>query len=510
MSDCRRKSAGRDGKNDGVLDFDSCYRAMASRDTRFDGAFVVAVTSTGVYCRPVCGARTPKPANCRFFKVPAAAEAAGFRACRRCRPETAPSSPEWNVRGDLVARALRLIAGGTVDELGVAGLARQLAVSARHLHRQLVAEVGVGPLALALNRRAHVARMLIESSTLPLSDVAFAAGYSSIRQFNGAILAAFGRAPRELRRAHAAHDTAGSGPLLLHLRFRPPLDGEALLAWLRARAVPGVERVDGHRYHRTLRLPRGSGFAELDLAPATARSGPAVGRHRQVPVRLTLEDLRDVTAAVRRCRDLCDLDADPAAVAETLGASPALRARADAAPGLRVPGCADAFELAVRTVLEQHHPPERAARLCGRLVARWGERAVAPDGEPDRLFPTARALADADPGALGLGTRQAAAVHSLARAVADGALALGQDADRETTVAALRALPGLAPWAVARIATHALLDPDVFSAEDPALRRAAQELGLPRDPHALAREAHAWRPWRSYAAMHLLTATPPA
>ncbi|MCC3768944.1 bifunctional transcriptional activator/DNA repair enzyme AdaA, partial [Streptomyces sp. UNOC14_S4] len=248
MSDCRRKSAGYDGKNDGVLDFDSCYRAMASRDTRFDGAFVVAVTSTGVYCRPVCGARTPKPANCRFFKVPAAAEAAGFRACRRCRPETAPTSPEWNVRGDLVARALRLIAGGTVDEVGVAGLARQLAVSARHLHRQLVAEVGVGPLALALNRRAQVARMLIESSALPLSDVAFAAGYSSIRQFNGAVLAAFGRAPRELRRAHAAHDTASPGPLLLHLRFRPPLDGDALLAWLRARAVPGVERVEGHRY----------------------------------------------------------------------------------------------------------------------------------------------------------------------------------------------------------------------------------------------------------------------
>ncbi|MCC3773199.1 DNA-3-methyladenine glycosylase, partial [Streptomyces sp. UNOC14_S4] len=252
----------------------------------------------------------------------------------------------------------------------------------------------------------------------------------------------------------------------------------------------------GHRYHRTLRLPRGSGFAELDLAPGAARSGTGGGRHRQVPVRLTLEDLRDVTAAVRRCRDLCDLDADPAAVAETLRASPALRPRADAAPGLRVPGCADAFELAVRTVLEQHHPPEQAARLCGRLAARWGERAVAPDGEPDRLFPTARALADADPAALGLGVRQAATVRSLARAVADGTLTLEQDADREATAAALRALPGLAARSVARIATHALRDPDVFCAEDPVLQRAAHAQGLPRDPHALAHEAHAWRPCR--------------
>ncbi|MGW1072902.1 DNA-3-methyladenine glycosylase 2 family protein [Streptomyces sp. NPDC002537] len=486
-----------------MLDFDSCYRAMASRDTRFDGAFVVAVTSTGVYCRPVCGARTPKPANCRFFRVPAAAEAAGFRACRRCRPETAPTSPEWNVRGDLVARALRLIAGGAVDEVGVAGIAARLAVSERHLHRQLVAEVGVGPLALALNRRAQVARMLIESSALPLADVAFAAGYSSIRQFNGAILAAFGRAPRELRRARTAHDTGNSGPLLLHLRFRPPLDSGALLDRLRAGAVPGVERVDGNRYHRTLRLPRGSGFAELDLTP-----GGSGNTQQQVPLRLTLEDLRDVTAAVRRCRNLCDLDADPAAVTEVLGTSPALRPLTRARPGLRVPGCADGFELAVRTLLEQHHPPARAVRLCARLTAGWGDRAVVPEGEPDLLFPSAQALADADPEALALGAGPGAAVRDLARAVADGTLSLEQDADREDTVAALRALPGLKPWTVGRIAAHALRDPDVFSPDDPRLRRAARELGLPTDRRALARQAHAWRPWRSYAATHLLTALP--
>ncbi|MEH6378863.1 Ada metal-binding domain-containing protein, partial [Streptomyces sp. KLMMK] len=248
-----------------MLDFDSYYRAMASRDARFDGSFYVAVTTTGVYCRPVCGSRTPKPENVRFFRIAAAAEAAGFRACRRCRPEAAPSSPEWNVRGDLVARALRLIAGGAVDEIGVAGVARQLAVSERHLHRQLVAEVGVGPLALALNRRTQVARLLIESSALLLSEVALAAGYSSVRQFNDGMRAAFGCSPTELRRACGARadQRAGeqvpgrSGPLVLRLRYRPPFDGAGMLAWLRERAVPGVEETEDNRYRRTLRLPRG-------------------------------------------------------------------------------------------------------------------------------------------------------------------------------------------------------------------------------------------------------------
>lgn len=489
-----------------MLDFDSCYRAMASRDTRFDGAFVVAVTSTGVYCRPVCGVRTPKPANCCFFLVPAAAEAAGFRACLRCRPETAPTSPEWNVRGDLVARALRLIASGAVDEVGVSGIAGQLAVSERHLHRQLVAEVGVGPLALALNRRAQVARMLIESSSLPLADVAFAAGYSSIRQFNGAVLAAFGRPPRELRRTRSPHEHGRSEPLVLHLRFRPPLDSAALLDWLGARAVPGTERVEGTRYRRALRLPRGCGSAELDLTPHPTGTGSAA--QQQVPLSLTLEDLRDVTAAVRRCRDLCDLDADPGVVAEVLGACPEMAPLVAEAPGLRVPGCADGFELAVRAILEQHGPLAKAVAICARLVARWGEPAVVPDGAPDRLFPGAQALVDADLHAAGVGERPGAAIRALAREVADGRLRLEQDAERAETVTALLALPGVKPWTVERIATHALRDPDAFSPDDPELRRAAQKLGLPGGRRALAGQARAWRPWRSYAAMHLLAAQP--
>ncbi|GHJ37790.1 DNA-3-methyladenine glycosylase 2 family protein [Streptomyces sp. TS71-3] len=574
-----------------MLDFDTYYRAMASRDARFDGTFYVAVTTTGVYCRPVCGSRTPKRENVRFFRIAAAAEAAGFRACRRCRPEAHPSSPEWNVRGDLVARALRLIAGGAVDEMGVAGVARQLAVSERHLHRQLVAEVGVGPLALALNRRNQVARLLIESSSLPLLDVAFAAGYSSIRQFNDGFRAAFGCSPRELRRARG---TAGgaqravsgarsggpgaerapgavAGPLALRLRYRPPLAASALLDWFRVRALPGVEEVGDHLLRRTLRLPRGSGRAELDLTGCRADRD---AKQQQVTVRLWLTDLRDVTAAVRRCRDLLDLDSDPAAVAEALSGAPWLGPLVRARPGLRVPGCADGFELAVRLLAEQYLPGPGARQLCGWLAARHGEPLTAPDGAPAILFPTPAALAEADlAGALAEAGRTLAevpaeppaepvaahpdsadpvpaepapgtppqggplepvpealaacdAVRALATAAADEKLSLARDADREAEVAALLGLPGVEPWTVQRIAMHVLGDPDAFDAADPALQAAVRSLpeapgsapdvpgsapGPPVHPRDLDEHAQRWRPWRSYAVMHLHAATrPPA
>ncbi|TDC26506.1 DNA-3-methyladenine glycosylase 2 family protein [Streptomyces sp. 8K308] len=457
---------------------------MASRDARFDGNFYVAVATTGVYCRPVCGSRTPKPENVRFFRVPAAAEAAGFRACRRCRPDAAPSSRDWNVRGDLVARALRLIAGGAVDEVGVAGVARRLAVSERHLHRQLVAEVGAGPLALAVNRRSQVARLLIESSALPMADVAFAAGYSSIRQFNDGMRAAFGCAPSQLRTVRGQPGPARpAGPLVLRLRYRPPLAAASLLAWLRARAVPGIERADHARYRRTLRLPRGTGWSELDLrAP-----------RQHVTLRLWLEDLRDVTAAVRRCRDLLDLDADPAAIAQVLGADPLIGPLVLATPGVRVLGCVDGFELAVRALTEQHAPPPEARQLCRRLVQRYGETVAAPDGEPAALFPTAPALTDAVLG----GPALTAAIRGLARAVAHGDISLDRDADRDETTARLAALPGVSPWTAQRVRRHALGDPDAFSFEDPALRGAAP-------PTALEERAGRWRPWRSYAVTHLV------
>ncbi|GAA3515021.1 AlkA N-terminal domain-containing protein [Actinocatenispora rupis] len=451
----------------GVDDFETLYRAMASRDVRFDGRFVVAVTSTGVYCRPSCPSRTPLARNVRFFALSGAAEAAGFRACRRCRPDAAPASPEWRVRGDLVARALRLIADGAVDRDGVAGLARRLSVSERHLHRQLLAEVGAGPQALAVTRRAQVARMLVESSALPMSDVAFAAGYASVRQFNAGMRVAYGCAPSALRRRPA--DGAG-GALTLRLRYREPLPTGPLLAWLAERAVPGVESVRAGRYERTLRLPRGHALVGIGFEPD--RPGEAL-------VRLSLADVRDLAAAVERCREILDLDADPATIAADLSADPVLAPLVARAPGLRVPGCADGVEGAARAVLRRH--PHALVRLVERYGERFGDR---------RLFPTPDALARADLGAVGLTGPRADTLRAVAAAVADGALVLDRTADRADTLATLRAIPGIGPSRLAYVARHALGDPDVFP-PDPLLRKAVRRLGA--DPDR-------WRPWRSYAA----------
>ncbi|MGP4019368.1 DNA-3-methyladenine glycosylase 2 family protein [Saccharopolyspora sp. 5N708] len=485
-----------------MLEFEVLYRAMASRDRRFDGRFVVAVTSTRVYCRPSCPSRTPRRENSRFFRLPAAAEAAGFRACRRCRPEAGPSSPEWNVRGDLVGRALGLIAGGAVDVDGVGGLARRLAVSERHLHRQLVAEVGVGAQTLAISRRARVARMLIESTALPMTDVAFAAGYTSVRQFNDGMRATFGCAPSELRGAQAG---SGNGELVLRLRHRPPLPARPLLDWLAARALDGVEAVDDRRYVRTMRLSHGCGLVAAEFADAP--DGQAA-----LTVRFALTDLRDVTAAVERCRELFDLDADPAAIGDDLGADPVVGPLVRARPGLRVPGCADGFELAVRAVLGQQVSLAAARTFGARLVARFGAALKDLEGShprPTHLFPTPDALAEADLASIGLTKSRAATLRALAKAVSTGELVLDRGADRAACVAALRALTGVGPWTAGYIAMRALRDPDVFPHTDLGLLEAARRHGVGGGPRALQRHAERWRPWRSYAAMHLWTSLPP-
>jgi len=322
-----------------------------------------------------------------------------------------PDSPEWNVRGDLVARALRLIAGGAVDHEGVMGLARRLVVSERHLHRQLVAEVGAGPQKLAINRRARVARLLVESSTLPLAEVAFAAGYSSVRQFNDGMRAAFGCPPSELRRGKPVDRAEGAAQLVLRLRYRTPLLSGPLLGWLGNRALPGVEVVDGTRYHRTMRLPRGVGYATVEFGRV-----PEATRYGEATVGLSLTDLRDVTSAVQRCREIFDLDADPATITDELGVDPLLGPLVRTRPGLRVPGCADGFELAVRAVLGQQISLAAARTYGGRLVAHFGEVIRTPDHRLTHLFPTARALADADLEAIGLTGRRSATLRALARA----------------------------------------------------------------------------------------------
>ncbi len=492
------------------LDFDVCYRALCSRDARFDGRFFTAVTTTGIYCRPICPARTPRADHVIFYRCAAAAEAAGFRACRRCRPEASPGSPEWNARGDLVARALRLIAEGAIDTLGVAGLARRLAISERHLHRLLVAEVGVGPLALARTRRAQTSRLLIDHTALPLTEIAFLAGFASIRQFNITMREAFGSAPSQLRR-RAVIPNAGAGWITIRLNGRPPFTGDALLAFLARRAIPGVESVvDGGRssagcYRRTMLLPHGTGLMEVAPCP----DGP------HVLLRMKLDDLRDLSLVAQRCRQIFDLDADPAAIAAVLGGDPVLAPLVAANPGVRIPGAADGFELAVRAILGQQISVAGARTLAGRLVTALGTPLTAPDGELTHTFPAPAAIAQAPLAALqhiGLTQQRARTLSRLAQACSQGDLLLDRGADVAQTLAGLRAIPGIGPWTAAYIAMRALGDPDAWLMGDLGLRRAWEQLGQSgvSDANirfaadgALAAHAERWRPWRAYAAMLL-------
>ena len=473
----------------GVLDAEHCYRAVTSRDPRFDGWFVPAVHTTGIYCRPSCPARTPLPRNVSFHTTAAAAQAAGFRACRRCRPDAVPGSPEWDTRADVVARAMRLIADGEVERAGVGGLAARLGYSERQLHRLLTGELGVGPLALARAQRAQTARLLIETTRLPMADVAFAAGFASIRQFNDTVRAAFGTTPSALRPATPRADPGSPGWLTLRLAARAPFAADEVLLFLGAHATPGLEEWDGTTFSRVLDLPHGPAVVRLSPAPD---GGPAV------TARLRLTELRDLGVAVTRCRRLLDLDADPAAVDEVLGGDPALSAPVAAGPGRRVPASPDAAETAVRAVLGQQVSIAGARTLTGRLVAAAGEPLQEPLGTLTHAFPRPAALAEVDLEAVGLTGARRRTVRGLATALADGSLSLGPGADRDDAGRALLALPGIGPWTAALVALRGLADPDVWLPGDLALRRSLAALGS-SDTDA----ANRWRPWRSYAVMHL-------
>jgi AraC family transcriptional regulator of adaptative response / DNA-3-methyladenine glycosylase II len=473
-------------------DFERCYRAMCSRDARFDGQFFTAVTSTGIYCRPICPAPTPHAQHVRFYGCAAAAEAAGFRACRRCHPEASPGSPDWNVRADLTARALQLIADGVIDTEGVAGLASRLAVGVRHLHRELVAEVGVGPLTLARSRRAQTARLLIDQTSLSLATIAFTAGFASVRQFNESMQNAFGCPPSAFRR-HAQPEGGGDGKLTLRLRYRPPFDSETLLGYLGHRALPGVEEVTGGRYRRTIALPKSSGIIELEPVLET----------NSVLVHVQLSDLGDLNLLVQRCRQVFDLDADPLAIQEILAADPVLAPLVAARPGLRVPGAINGFELAVRAILGQQVSVAGARTLAGRIVSRVGAPLASPAGALTHIFPTPAALAEADLSGLGITQGRINALQALAQSVTRGELVLERSADRVQTIEQLQKLPGVGPWTAAYIAMRALGDPDSFPVTDLGLRHALERAGLAAQPRAILARAEAWRPWRAYATHHL-------
>src|SRR6266480_1072788 len=457
------------------LDFERCYRAVESRDARFDGWFITAVRTTGIYCRPSCPTPVrPKRENVQFYPTAAAAQLAGYRACKRCRPDASPGSPEWNVRGDLVGRAMWLIADGTVDRDGVAGLARRLAVSERHLHRLLLSELGAGPLAIARAQRAQTARVLIETTDLPFTQVAFAAGFESIRQFNDTVREVF--------------------VLTLRLPYRPPLDWQALAGWLRTRALPGVAEVNGRVYRRTLRLPRGAGVVALE----------PVDTHIQCTLRL--ESMADLTSAVRQCRRLLDLDADPLSVVEVLSKDRHLSSVVKKRPGLRAPGAVDGTELAIQAVLGQQVSLAAARTLASRLVTAHGDVIKIADPTLTHLFPHAASIADADLARLGVPATRRATLRAVARAVADGTLALDPGADRTETYHQLVQLPGIGEWTAGYIVMRALGDPDTFLPSDLGIKKAVARLGIGSNARAISDHAVAWRPWRSYAT-HQLWAT---
>ncbi|HEY9265811.1 MAG TPA: DNA-3-methyladenine glycosylase 2 family protein [Mycobacterium sp.] len=479
-------------------DFDRCYRAVQAKDARFDGWFVTAVLTTGIYCRPSCPVRPPYARNMRFYPTAAAAQRAGFRACKRCRPDASPGSPEWNVRGDVVARAMRLIADGTVDREGVTGLANRVGYTVRQLERLMHAEVGAAPLALARAQRSQMARVLIETTDMPFSDVAFAAGFASIRQFNDTVCTVCDLTPTSLRQRARTRfdreDTVGTGVMSLRLPVRTPFSYEGLFGHLAASAVPGVEEVRDGAYRRTLRLPHGTGIVSLRPHPDHVRC------------RLVVDDFRDLSAAIARCRRLLDLDADPEAIVDALGADEEFGVLIAKAPGQRIPRTVDEHELAIRVVLGQQVSMEAARTHAGRIVAAYGSRITDADGDLTHVFPAVSDLSEIDVQHLAFPKSRQRSLVSLIAALNGGDVVLDSGCDWNAAREQLLALPGIGPWSAEMIAMRGLGDPDAFPVTDLGVAVAARHLGLPATPRLLVERSGRWRPWRSYATQHLWTA----
>jgi AraC family transcriptional regulator of adaptative response / DNA-3-methyladenine glycosylase II len=483
-------------------DVEACERAIRSRDARFDGWFFCAVVTTRIYCRPSCPAR-PHLKNLRYYPSAAAAQQAGFRACKRCRPDASPGSPKWNVRSDLIARAMRLIADGVVDREGVTGLASRLGYSIRQIQRELTAEVGAGPLALARAQRAQTARVLIETSSLPVSEIAFASGFACIRTFNDTVHQVFDLSPTELRaravRTGGKHPRRGmaelvpatSGTLSLRLPFRKPLCPDNLFGHLAATAVPGVEEWRAGAYRRTIRLPHG--HAVVALKPTD----------EHIACQISLSDQRDLASAISRCRWMLDLDADPVAVDAVLSQDPLMADLVARNPGRRVPRTVDPAEFAVRVVLGQQVSTTAARTHAGRLVSAYGDPVSDPHGGLTHLFPAPHVLAGMDPTDLSMPGSRRRTLMALVEALARGRLDLDVGADWRDAREKLNALHGFGPWTVESIAMRSLGDPDAFLAGDLGVKLAAGQLGLPATPKALTEHSRRWRPWRSYAVQYL-------
>lgn len=469
------------------LDRRACDRARRSRDARFDGRFFIAVTSTRIYCRPICPARAPNDNHILYYPTAAAAEAAGYRPCLRCRPEASPGTPAWLGTSGLVSRGLRLIGEGALDREGVEALSDRLGITARHLRRLFLQHVGATPLEVALTRRGHFAKKLLDETTLSLSQVAFAAGFGSVRRFNAHIQHTYSRTPTELRRKRAAP----GGPAesyRLHLAYRPPLDWQALMGFLSARATPGVEVVEASSYRRTVSIADQTGTIAVSLSA----SKPAIELEVRFP------DSRALLVIVERVRRMFDLGADPAVIAQHLGGDPWLGPVLTRHPGLRTPGAWDGFELSVRAILGQQVSVAAATTIAGRLAKRFGRVVEGADGL-DRLFPTPAQLAAAPIEEVGVISARAESIRTLARAVMAGEIGFATAAAPETVTRALEALPGIGPWTAQYIAMRALGEPDAFMPGDLILRQMAGGCTA----RELEQHSQRWRPWRAYAVMLL-------
>jgi AraC family transcriptional regulator of adaptative response / DNA-3-methyladenine glycosylase II len=480
----------------------ACYRAIASKDPRFDGRFFTAVLTTGVYCRPVCPARVPLRRNVRFYPSAAAAEAAGFRPCLRCRPESSPGTPAWLGTSATVSRALRHIESGALDREGLDALAARLGVGERHLRRLFVEHVGAAPLAVAQTRRVQLAKKLIDETALPMTRIALDAGFPSVRRFNATIARIYGRTPSDLRRRAPGRSTREHGgpeegrPLRLQLAYRPPFDWRRLADYLGPRAIPGVEHVEDGLYRRALRCGDAEGIVEV--RPVTGR--PAL--ELRVPAALA----GHLVSIVHGARRVFDLGADPREIVTCLRRDPALAAMLGRRRDVRVPGAWDAFELATRAILGQQISVRAATTLAGRLARGHGAPLACPEGPITHTFPGPAALAGADLVAAGLtGSRARTLTHLAGRVIAEPRL-LDAPAALEGAIGRLTALPGIGPWTAHYIAMRALSEPDAFPAGDLGLRKAmADEEGTLPTEDALARRSESWRPWRAYAAMLMWT-----
>jgi AraC family transcriptional regulator, regulatory protein of adaptative response / DNA-3-methyladenine glycosylase II len=477
------------------LDHDACYRAVATRDARFDGRFFTAVTTTGIYCRPVCPARTPKRENMVFYPSAAAAQEAGFRPCLRCRPETSPDLGAWRGTSNTVSRALVLIESGTLDQGDVEALAGRLGLGERQLRRLFRQHLGASPVAVAQTRRVLLAKQLIHETHLSMTDVALASGFGSVRRFNETFQRLYDRSPIALRRTRQAPASA-AGAVTLMLPYKPPYDWDAILAFLAPRAIPGVEAVKDGVYARAIVIGDAKGAF---VAQPTGTDRIAVTVH--------FPKLEALPAIIARVRRLFDLAADPLAIAEHLSRDVHLAPLVAARPGLRVPGAWDGFEVGVRAILGQQITVSAAIQIAGKIAAQYGEPLGEPvPGFPDltRVFPSAKSLAGADLSALPMPRARSVSLSALAAAVAADPLLLGPKASLEEAITTLRRLPGIGEWTAQYIAMRELREPDAFPAADIGLMRAmADEAGIRPSAAALTAQAESWRPWRAYAAIHL-------